>query len=131
MNIGEASKLSHINSKMIRKYEELGIIPKAKRSPSGYRQYSESDIHILKFVKRSRELGFSMKNIKQLVSLWKNKTRSSSQVKSIALKHIKDLERKITETESMLKTLKHLAKNCHGDQRPDCPILDELDNPSQ
>jgi|SRR5690606_23259046 len=127
MNISEASKLSNVNSKMIRRYEELGIIPKAKRSLSGYRQYSENDVHILKFVKRGRELGFSMKDIQELLSLWRNKNRSSSQVKNIASKHVDELEKKLTEIESMLKTLKHLVKNCHGDQRPDCPILDELD----
>ena len=126
MNISEAAKLSQVNSKMIRRYEELGIIPKAKRNLSGYRQYSESDIHTLKFVKRSRELGFSMKDIKQLVSLWRNKTRASSQVKAIALKHINELENKLMEIEGMLTTLKKLSQNCHGDQRPDCPILDEL-----
>lgn len=128
MNIGEVAKLSDVNSKMIRRYEDLGIIPKAGRSFSGYRQYSQNDVHVLKFVKRSRELGFSMKDIKQLVSLWRNKSRTSSQVKSIASKHINELEKKLAEIQSMLGTLKHLAQNCHGDQRPDCPILDELDS---
>lgn len=127
MNIGEVAKQSDVNSKMIRRYEDLGIIPKAGRSLSGYRQYSQNDVHVLKFVKRSRELGFSMKDIKQLVSLWRNKSRTSSQVKSIASKHINELEKKLAEIQSMLGTLKHLAQNCHGDQRPDCPILDELD----
>lgn len=127
MNIGEVAQLSEVNSKMIRRYEEQGIIPKAGRSESGYRQYTEKDVHILKFVKRSRELGFSMKDIKQLVSLWKNKARSSSQVKNIAQKHISELEKKLHETQTMLSTLNHLVKNCHGDHRPDCPILDELE----
>ncbi|MCM2348725.1 MAG: Cu(I)-responsive transcriptional regulator [Bacteriovoracaceae bacterium] len=127
MNIGEVAQLSEVNSKMIRRYEEQGIIPKAGRSEAGYRQYSERDVHILKFVKRSRELGFSMKDIKQLVSLWKNKARSSSQVKNIAQKHISELEKKLHETQTMLSTLNHLVKNCHGDHRPDCPILDELE----
>lgn len=126
MNIGEVSKLSEVNSKMIRRYEEMGIIPKAGRSLSGYRTYSEKDVHILKFVKRARELGFSMKDIKQLVSLWRNKSRPSSQVKSIATKHVTELENKLFEIQSMLKTLKNLTDNCHGDNRPDCPILDEL-----
>lgn len=126
MNISDASKKSQVNSKMIRRYEELGIIPKAKRNASGYRQYSESDIHNLKFVKRSRELGFSMKDIKELLGLWRNKKRASSQVKMIAMKHINELEMKLLEIQSMLKTLKNLANNCHGDDRPDCPILDEL-----
>ncbi len=127
MNIGEVAQISEVNSKMIRRYEEQGIIPKAGRSLSGYRQYTENDVHILKFVKKSRELGFSMKDIKQLVSLWRNKNRPSSQVKKIAQKHIEELEKKLNEIESMLSTLNHLVKNCHGDHRPDCPILDELE----
>lgn len=126
MNIGEVSKRSDVNSKMIRRYEELGIIPKAGRSDAGYRQYSENDVHVLKFVKRARELGFSMKDIRQLVSLWRNKARPSSQVKSIASKHVRELEIKLAEIQSMLSTLNKLVKSCHGDHRPDCPILDEL-----
>lgn len=126
MNIGEVAALSEVNSKMIRRYEELGIIPKAGRSLSGYRQYSEKDVHVLKFVKRARELGFPMKDIKQLVSLWRNKSRSSSQVKNIAMKHQHELEKKLQEVQSMLKTIGQLIENCHGDERPDCPILDGL-----
>lgn len=128
MNIGEVAELSSVNSKMIRRYEELGIIPKAGRSMSGYRQYSETDVHILRFVKRARELGFSMKDIKQLVSLWKNKNRPSSQVKSIAVKHKNELEKKLKEIQSMLSTLNNLVNTCHGDDRPDCPILENLDS---
>jgi MerR family copper efflux transcriptional regulator len=127
MNIGEVAELSEVNSKMIRRYEDQGIIPKAGRTLSGYRQYTEKDVHVLRFVKRSRELGFSMKDVKQLVSLWRNKNRPSSQVKSIASKHIEELEKKLLEIQSMLSTLKHLTKNCHGDRRPDCPILDGLE----
>ncbi len=127
MNIGEVAKQSDVNSKMIRRYEELGIISKAGRSLAGYRQYSENDVHVLRFVKRARELGFSMKDIKQLISLWRNKSRPSSQVKNIAMKHIMELEKKMAEIQSMLGTLKNLAEHCHGDQRPDCPILDGLD----
>ena len=126
MNIGEVAALSEVNTKMIRRYEELGIIPKAGRTDSGYRQYSDKDVHILRFVKRSRELGFSMKDIKQLINLWRNKSRSSSQVKSIAQKHQEELEKKLKEIQSMLNTINHLVHNCHGDQRPDCPILDDL-----
>lgn len=126
MNIGEVAALSEVNSKMIRRYEELGIIPKAGRSLSGYRQYSEKDVHVLKFVKRARELGFPMKDIKQLVSLWRNKSRSSSQVKNIAMKHQHELEKKLQEVQAMLETISQLVENCHGDDRPDCPILDEL-----
>jgi Cu(I)-responsive transcriptional regulator len=131
MNIGEVSQLSEVNSKMIRRYEEEGIIPKAGRSLAGYRQYSEKDVHILRFVKRARELGFPMKDVKQLVGLWRNKSRTSSQVKAIAQKHQAELEKKLREIESMLGTLNHLVKNCHGDERPDCPILSSLSQESK
>jgi len=126
MNIGEAAKISGVNAKLIRHYESIGIIPKASRSDAGYRTYSEADVHILSFVKRARTLGFSMKEIKKLVSLWRNKSRASSEVKNLALKHIEEMEQKIQELQEMVKTLKHLSKNCHGDGRPDCPILNDL-----
>lgn len=126
MNIGEVAKRSQLSAKMIRRYEEDGIIPKAGRSDSGYRQYSEKDVHYLRFVKRSRELGFSMKDTKELLSLWKNTRRSSSSVKSVAKKHKEDLEKKLKELQSMISTLDTLIHNCHGDHRPDCPILDDL-----
>lgn len=126
MNIGEASELSGISIKMIRKYEDSGIIPKAKRNSSGYRSYSESDVHTFKFIKTSRSLGFSMKDIKELLSLWRNKKRTSSNVKKIAEKHIENLESKFDEINRMLNTLKHLNRNCRGDDRPDCPILTSL-----
>ncbi|PIS11277.1 MAG: Cu(I)-responsive transcriptional regulator [Bdellovibrio sp. CG10_big_fil_rev_8_21_14_0_10_47_8] len=126
MNIGQAAKISGVNAKLIRHYESIGIIPKASRSDSGYRIYSEVDVHILSFVKRSRNLGFSMKEIKKLVSLWRNKSRASAEVKSMALKHVDEMERKILELQSMVKNLKHLAKTCQGDHRPDCPILNGL-----
>ena len=128
MNIGEVALMSDVNSKMIRRYEEQGIIPKAGRTSSGYRQYSEKDVHILRFVKRARELGFSMKDIKQLVSLWRNKNRPSAQVKSIAIKHQAELKKKLSEIEAMLKTIYNLVEHCHGDERPDCPILDGLES---
>ena len=126
MNIGEAAKASGINAKLIRHYESLGIIPKAQRSDSGYRQYSDSDVHILIFVKRARAMGFSMKEIKKLVSLWRNKTRASAEVKQLATTHIKSLEKKIAELQAMVTSLKHLSHNCHGDHRPDCPILEDF-----
>lgn len=128
VNIGEASKLSGVNAKLIRHYESIGIIPKASRSDAGYRTYSEADVHILSFVKRSRNLGFSMKEIKKLVGLWRNKSRASSEVKNLAIKHVEDMEQKIFELQEMVKTLKHLAKTCHGDHRPDCPILSGLES---
>lgn len=128
MNIGEAAKVSGINAKLIRHYETIGIIPKAQRSSAGYRVYKEADIHVLSFVKKARGLGFSMKEIKKLVNLWRNKSRASSEVKAMAQAHVKTLEEKIGELQSMAETLRHLARNCHGDNRPDCPILDDLAN---
>lgn len=110
MNIGETSRLVGLSRKMIRRYEAVGIMPRAGRTESGYRQYAQNDVHILRFVKRSRELGFSVKDIKQLVSLWRNKSRSSAQVKHIAAKHIDELEKKRDEVQAMLITLKLLVK---------------------
>lgn len=127
MNIGEIAKKSQVNAKMIRRYEEQGIIPKAGRSFSGYRQYGEKDIHILRFVKRARELGFSMKDTKQLLGLWKNQNRSSSQVKNVAMKHKVELEKKLNEIQAMVDALNLLITHCHGDNRPDCPILNDLE----
>lgn len=126
MNIGDAAKASGINAKLIRHYESIGIIPKASRSDAGYRVYSEVDINILAFVKRARGLGFSMKQIKKLVSLWRNRSRASSEVKALAMTHVREMEQKIVELDAMVQTLKHLARNCHGDDRPDCPIIDGL-----
>jgi MerR family copper efflux transcriptional regulator len=128
MNIGEVAKISGVNAKQIRHYESLAIIPKAGRSDAGYRIYKESDVHILTFVKKARGLGFSMKEIKKLVSLWRNKNRASSEVKSLAQIHIKQLESKIHELQMMTNTLKNLSKNCQGNDRPDCPILDNFSN---
>ena len=129
MKIGQAAKISGVNAKLIRHYETIGVIPKATRSDSGYRNYTDSDVHILTFVKSARRLGFSMKEIKKLVSLWKNKTRLSSDVRTLALSHIKELESRIIELESMVKTLRNLASKCRGNERPDCPILEELARP--
>jgi MerR family copper efflux transcriptional regulator len=126
MNIGEAAMASGVNSKLIRHYESLGLIPKASRSASGYRIYKEADVHILSFVKTARSLGFPMKEIKKLLSLWRNKTRASSEVKSLALLHVKSLEDKIKELQLMVDSLHNLAKKCRGDNRPDCPIIDGL-----
>lgn len=126
MNIGEAAKISGVNAKLIRHYESIGIVPKASRTESGYRVYSDSDVHTLTFVRRARGLGFSMKEIKKLVGLWRNRSRASADVKALAQTHIEELEEKITELEAMRDTLKHLARNCHGDNRPNCPIVEEL-----
>lgn len=126
MNIGEAAKVSGVNAKLIRHYESIGIIPKASRTDSGYRVYSDNDVHILTFVKRARGLGFSMKEIKKLVGLWRNRSRASADVKAMAQTHINSLEQKIKELETMRDTLRHLARHCHGDSRPNCPILESL-----
>lgn len=126
LNIGQAAKSSGVSAKMIRHYESIGIIPKASRSDSGYRIYTSNDVHTLQFVRRARNLGFSMVEIKKLVGLWRNKARASSEVKSMALQHVKDLEAKIVELQEMRDALKNLAHRCHGNDRPDCPILDEL-----
>ena len=128
MNIGQLAKASGVNAKLIRHYESISLIPKASRTESGYRMYSENDIEFLKFIKRARSLGFSIKEIKKLVSLWRNKSRSSRDVKTLALSHIEGLEKKIAEIEEMVQSLRSLAKNCHGDSRPDCPIIKGLEN---
>jgi len=127
MNISEAAKKSGVNHRLIRHYESIGIIPKAGRSAGGYRLYKEADVHMLAFVKRARSLGFPMKEIKKLVSLWRNKSRKSQEVKKLALTHLKELESKIQELQEMAGSLRHLAHNCQGDDRPDCPILAALE----
>lgn len=127
MNIGEVAKLSGVNPKLVRHYESIGLVSKPIRADSGYRLYSEKDIHTLRFIKRARSLGFSLAEIKQLLGLWKNKSRASAQVKSLAMAHVKEMQAKILELQSMCDTLTHLAKHCHGDHRPDCPILEELE----
>jgi Cu(I)-responsive transcriptional regulator len=125
-NIGEAAARSGVNAKMIRYYESLGLLPKAARTDSGHRQYTESDVHALRFVRRARALGFSMAEIAELLTLWQNKRRASVAVKRIALAHAEELSRRIEELESMRRPLQRLADCCQGDQRPDCPIIDEL-----
>ena len=126
MTIGQAAKSSAVSAKMIRHYESIGLLPKAQRTQSGYRLYDESDVHTLRFIQRARSLGFPLETIRTLLALWRNRRRSSAQVKDLAERHVADLERKITEMQAMARTLKHLAHNCHGDERPDCPILDDL-----
>jgi Cu(I)-responsive transcriptional regulator len=129
MNISEAASQSGVSAKMIRHYEETGIIPKPARTFSNYRRYQANDVHRLRFVKRARELGFSTAEIKELLGLWQNKSRSSAAVKKIAARHIGELEQKMAQMQSMLKTLRHLSHHCHGDERPECPILDDLAKP--
>jgi Cu(I)-responsive transcriptional regulator len=125
-NIGVAAERSGVSAKMVRHYESLGLLPAVVRTDAGYRQYGEREVHTLRFIRRARDLGFSMAEIEQLVKLWQNRRRSSADVKRIALAHVADLERRIDEMTAMKRTLKRLAASCHGDHRPDCPILDEL-----
>jgi Cu(I)-responsive transcriptional regulator len=131
LDIGLAAKASGLSVKMIRHYESIGVMPKAARTFANYRIYGPNDVHMLRFIKRARTLGFSMDEIKELLGLWLNKRRSSSAVKSIAGKHIEQLKEKIVELNAMVKTLEHLTRNCHGDERPDCPILEDLSTPLQ
>lgn len=126
MNIGEASKASGVSSKMIRYYEEIGLIRPSGRSENNYRIYGADDVHVLRFIRRARSLGFSLEETQKLLALWQDRARESAAVKEVALTHIADLERKIAEMQSMVKTLKNLAHCCSGDGRPDCPILDDL-----
>ena len=126
MNIGEASRQSAVSAKMIRHYESLNLLPPVVRSESGYRQYDEATIHTLRFIRRARDLGFGMREIDNLLGLWHNRRRASKDVKAIALAHAADLQRRIGEMQAMQRTLEHLAHGCQGDDRPDCPILDDL-----
>jgi Cu(I)-responsive transcriptional regulator len=125
-NIGEAAAATGVSAKMIREYESMGLIPPADRSFAGYRLYAEADLHRLRFIKRARNLGFSMKQIGELMALWNDKGRASAQVKQLAIAHAETLDAKIRELEAMQRTLQSLARSCHGDGRPDCPILDDL-----
>ncbi len=125
-NIGEAAARSGVSAKMLRHYESLGLLPKIGRTEAGYRQYVERDVHTLRFIRRGRELGFSMVEIAALLKLWQNRRRASGDVKRIALAHVADLDRRMAEMAAMKRTLEALADCCHGDARPDCPILDEL-----
>ena len=126
VNIGQAAKLSGVSAKMIRHYEEVGLIPAVSRTEAGYRQYSEAEVHSLRFIRHARDLGFSIAQIGELVGLWQNRRRSSSRVKALALAHVAELERKLASLQAMKDTLQHLATCCHGDDRPECPILDRL-----
>lgn len=124
-NIGQAAEATGVSAKMIRHYESIGLIPKADRTFANYRIYSSNEIHTLQFIKRARTLGFSMKQIEALLGLWQ-KRRASSEVKRLAMQHVEELEERIREMEAMRSTLKNLADHCHGDHRPECPILEDL-----
>ncbi|MGV8987744.1 MAG: Cu(I)-responsive transcriptional regulator [Cypionkella sp.] len=131
MNIGEAAEATGISAKMIRYYEETGLIRPAKRSGSGYRVYLDPDVQTLRFIRRSRDLGFSVKQIEGLLQLWRDRSRASADVKRIATDHIAELQEKMRALQEMVSTLEHLSHNCHGDDRPDCPILTSLGEGAQ
>ena len=127
MKIGEASAASGISERMIRHYEKIGLIAPAARRDSGYRDYDERDVHSLSFIGRARDLGFGIDEIGQLLALWQDRSRSSADVKALALTRAAELKRKARELDAMRRTLERLAADCHGDSRPDCPILDDLE----
>jgi len=131
LNIGEAAKAAGVSAKMIRYYESIDLIRAPVRTASGYRVYSAQDVHTLRFVGRARDLGFSIEEIASLLTLWHDRSRASADVKRIATQKIATLEAKIGELAAMAATLRHLAKNCNGDDRPECPILSDLARPGQ
>lgn len=126
MNIGEAAHASGVSAKMIRHYESVGLLAEASRTPAGYRQYFDRDVHRLRFIRQARDLGFPIEQIRQLLGLWDDRSRPSRQVKALAQAHIRELEAKVRDLQAMQSTLAHLVSCCRGDERPDCPILDKL-----
>jgi Cu(I)-responsive transcriptional regulator len=130
MNIGQASAGSGVTAKMIRYYESIGLIEPPARTDAGYRVYAAQDVHTLGFIKRARSLGFSVEDMRELLALWRDRSRASADVKALAMEHVRDLEAKIAELQGMSRTLRHLAEACQGDARPDCPILDDLAAPT-
>ena len=129
MNIGEAAEASGVSTKMIRHYEAIGLIEDIPRSESGYRLYGEREVRTLQFIRRARDLGFSIEQMRELLTLWRERDRASADVKRLALEHVETLERKATSLQGMIGTLRHLAEHCAGDERPDCPILEGLAQP--
>ncbi len=126
MNIGEASAGSGVSTKMIRHYEKIGLIGAAERTASGYRVYSTKDVHTLRFIRRARDLGFSVAQIENLLALWRSRDRASAEVKAVAMEHVEHLCEKVAQMEEMIGALRHLADRCTDDERPDCPILQDL-----
>jgi Cu(I)-responsive transcriptional regulator len=129
VTIKDAALATGVSAKMIRHYESIGLITPPARTENRYRHYSEAEVHQLGFIRRARDLGFSIEDIRHLLALWRDRGRPSAEVKAIALRHIVELDEKAAALAAMSRTLKHLASTCHGDDRPDCPILDALDAP--
>ena len=131
MNISEAAAAAGVSPKMVRHYESIGLIPKAERTEAGYRAYRPADIQQLRFIRRARAVGFSIAEIRQLLSLWQDRNRPARDVHQLASAHLDDLQRRIREMQEIAATLGHLLEHCHGDDRPECPILDSLADPAQ
>lgn len=131
VTIGDAASASGVSAKMIRYYESIGLIAKAGRTGAGYRHYSDADIHILRFIRRARDLGYPLQTVTDLLALWRDQGRSSEDVKRIALDHAANLRRKIAELDAMARAVEYLAAHCRGDRRPDCPIMDDLADPDR
>ena len=127
MNISQAAAASGVSPKMIRHYEAIGLVPKPRRTGANYRTYGDAEVHMLRFVRSARDLGFSMAEIAELLDLWRDRRRPSRKVKALVTAHVRDLERRIAELQAMKTTLERLAEHCHGDERPDCPILERLE----
>jgi MerR family transcriptional regulator, copper efflux regulator len=126
MAIGAVARETGMSAKTIRYYEQSGLLPPAQRAPNGYRQYGVDAVHVLRFVKRARDLGFSMNDVGGLLALWQDHGRASADVKKLAIRHIQRVDRKLVELQGLRRTLTHLLERCHGDARPECPILDEI-----
>lgn len=126
MNIGQAAAEGGVSAKMIRHYETIGLLTPAKRTAAGYRTYSEKDVHTLRFIKQARNLGFSIELIKDLLGLWQNQRRTSRRVKELAQNHLREMNERILELQEIKSALENLVRHCHGDDRPDCPILERL-----
>ncbi|MBX3624064.1 MAG: Cu(I)-responsive transcriptional regulator [Rhizobacter sp.] len=126
MNIGQAAQATGVSAKMIRHYESVGLFPEARRTESGYRLYGEKELATLRFIRHSRDLGFSLEQIRALLDLWQNRRRPSRQVKALAQEHLDEIDKKLRELQAMKTTLSHLVHCCAGDDRPDCPIIDSL-----
>ncbi|MGU3777369.1 Cu(I)-responsive transcriptional regulator [Burkholderia metallica] len=129
MNIGDASRESGVSAKMIRYYEQVGLLAPSKRTDAGYRIYGADEIHILRFIRQARRLGFLVEDIRKLLTLWQDRSRASAEVKAIALEHVAELDKRIAELSDMRDILADLAAHCHGDGRPECPILARLSDP--
>ena len=127
MNIGQAARAAGMSAKMIRHYEHIGLLDAAQRTDAGYRVYGERELHLLRFIRHSRDLGFSLEQIRALLGLWQDRARPSREVRALAQAHLAELEAKLAELQAMKATLQRLVHSCHGDERPDCPILDTLE----